>query len=386
VRLLGETLRPGFLAALREAAEKGPERDAPAGAGVEGTIRGWLETPEGPVVLGGRGANRYRGRFLAILEPGGDDQYTLKAGEEPSLLLDLAGDDVHEVEDQENSPWTPGRALLLADLAGDDRYRGTGAGLASGYFSASVLLDRAGNDRYEAERSGLGAGRFGAGVLLDLDGEDRYQGGRATQGFGGPGGVGLLLDLRGDDRYENAPSAAVDHREAGFSQGCGMGLRELAYGGVGLLVDEAGNDRYEARDYAQGVGYFGGLGLLQDRAGNDVYTGRRYTQGAGIHGAVGLLLEGGGDDHYRIEGQERGQGMAWDLAVAALLDEGGDDRYEAPGMAQGYGAQNGLALLLDRGGQARRSCGEEASCGGRVGGNEYAGGRGAGSLAWLLER
>ncbi len=379
VRRLAGALDPSVAEALRGASW--PEREAPAGSGVEGLVQGWLDTEEGPVVLGGRGANRYRGRFLAIVDAGGEDRYELRSGEEPSLVLDLAGDDEYAVE--EGPAWAPGRALLLADLGGNDRYRSAGAGLASGYFSASVLVDAAGDDRYEAGHGGLGAGRFGAGVLVDGAGNDRYRGGRATQGFGGPGGVGVLVDAAGDDRYESAETEGVDHREAQLAQGCGMGIREMAYGGVGMLVDLAGDDRYQAREYAQGVGYFGGLGMLRDRGGNDAYRGRKYSQGAGVHGAVGLLLDEGGDDRYVMEGAERGQGMAWDLAVAALIDLAGEDRYEASGLAQGYGAQNGLALLVDLGGGALRGCRDEGGCGGKTGRNDYAGGRGAGSLAWF---
>jgi hypothetical protein len=382
VRRLARALDPSVLAAL--AGASWPEREAPAGSGVEGSVRGWLDTPEGPVVLGGAGPNRYQGRFLAILDTGGDDRYEMRSGEEPSLVLDLTGDDAYTVE--EGAAWAPGRALLLADLAGNDRYRSAGAGLASGYFSASALVDGAGDDRYEVGHGGLGAGRFGAGVLVDAAGNDHYRGGRATQGFGGPGGVGVLVDAAGDDRYESAEAEGVDHREAQLAQGCGMGIREMAYGGVGLLVDLAGNDRYQAREYAQGVGYFGGLGVLRDRGGNDAYRGRKYSQGAGVHGAVGLLLDEDGDDRYVLEGAERGQGMAWDLAVAALVDLAGDDHYEAPGLAQGYGAQNGLALLIDLGGGALRGCRDEESCGGTAGRNDYAGGRGAGSLAWFWGR
>ncbi|MDW8251270.1 MAG: rhodanese-like domain-containing protein, partial [Myxococcales bacterium] len=128
VRRLARVLDSAVLTALVGASW--PEREAPAGSGVEGLVRGWLDMPEGPVVLGGQGANRYRGRFLAILDMGGDDRYEMRSGEEPSLVLDLAGDDVYTVE--EEAAWAPGRALLLADLAGNDRYRSVGAGLASG--------------------------------------------------------------------------------------------------------------------------------------------------------------------------------------------------------------------------------------------------------------
>jgi rhodanese-related sulfurtransferase len=159
VRRLAGVLDPSVVEALRGASW--PEQEAPAGLGVEGPVQGWLDTEEGPVVLGGRGANRYRGRFLAILDAGGEDRYELRSGEEPSLVLDLAGDDEYAVE--EGEAWAPGRALLLADLAGNDRYRSAGAGLASGYFSASALVDAVGDDRYEAGHGGLGAGRFGGG-------------------------------------------------------------------------------------------------------------------------------------------------------------------------------------------------------------------------------
>ncbi|MCU0659872.1 MAG: rhodanese-like domain-containing protein, partial [Polyangiaceae bacterium] len=193
---LSRAVDPGFLRGVKAAWRGARPREAPEGFGVEGSVVGWLSTPQGPVVLGGPGPNRYRGAFLAIVDVGGDDRYELQAGQEPPLLLDLEGNDRYEVEDREG-PWPVGRATLLADLQGDDFYGSSLSGLGYGYFGAAALVEAGGDDRYEVERSGLGAGRFGAGVLLDMGGDDRYQGGRGSQGFGGPGGVGMLVEVGG---------------------------------------------------------------------------------------------------------------------------------------------------------------------------------------------
>jgi rhodanese-related sulfurtransferase len=352
-----------------------------ASPGVTGEVIAARQTPSGMIVIGGAGANTYTGRFAAIVDVAGDDRYELPTGETPRLLIDLQGRDSYRISGELSPGTRIGGARMALDVAGDDTYEAQSFGLGAGMFGVSVQADLGGDDTYRAESAALGAGLWGIGLLVDLSGNDRYTGGRLTQGAGGPAGAGLLLDGAGDDRYEAVATASADFPLGEMAQGCGMGVRELAFGGVGMLWDGAGDDQYAGDEYVQGVGYFGGMGILIDRAGADRYRARKYAQAAGVHAGIGLLDDGSGDDSYDLLEQERGQSVAWDMGVSVLLDRGGNDRYAASGMAQAYAAQNGVALFADLEGQDSYACARPAECQGVAGPNDYAGGRGAPSLA-----
>jgi rhodanese-related sulfurtransferase len=348
--------------------------------GVEGSIVAWRSTPHGPIVIGGPGANRYRGHFAAIVDVGGDDEYLDMPTPGPSLLVDLAGHDVYRLAKPSGEI---GGVQLWYDAAGDDRYETTSFGLGGAFHGVQLLLDQQGNDEYTARSLSLGAAMFGIGILIDGGGDDRYRAARAAMGFGGPYGFGLLIDTAGRDTYTATSAARLPHPRASMLQGCGMGIRGLSFGGLGMLIDRAGSDRYEADEYAQGVGYVGGVGVLLDTAGADHYRGAKFVQAAGVHGGIGILRDTAGDDRYELTGLQ-GQAAAWDLGVAFLEDGGGRDVFQAVKRAQAFAANNGIAVLRLKGSEQRLACDQASTCGGHSGANDYAGGRDAASLAVVM--
>ncbi len=348
---------------------------------VEGDVLAWRETPVGPVVIGGPKANRYRGQFAAIIDLGGNDEYADIPVGGPALLVDLAGDDLYRLAAPSGAV---GGVQLWFDKSGDDRYETTTFGLGGAFHGVQILLDQSGNDAYAARSLSLGAAIFGVGILIDGAGNDRYRAVRGAMGFGGPHGFGALIDHAGDDVYEAVSVAKTSikllHPRASMMQGCGMGIRQLSFGGLGMLIDSAGDDRYEAKEYAQGVGYVGGLGVLLDRKGNDRYRGEKFVQASGVHAGVGVLRDVTGDDEYVLT-RLQGQAMAWDLGIALLEDGGGRDSFRAPERAQAFAANNGIAVMRLGGANPRLLCEQEATCRGHAGSNDYAGGRGAKSIA-----
>ncbi|MBI4592809.1 MAG: HEAT repeat domain-containing protein, partial [Candidatus Rokubacteria bacterium] len=326
----------------------------------EGDVVLVVETPLGPLVIGGPGPTTYRGDAALIIDLGGDDTYFGHAAaalgpERPiAIVIDLGGNDRYVATvDVAQGAGAFGVGILV-DLDGDDTYVGRNVAQGAGAFGVGILLDAHGHDRYEARAQAQGAAAFGLGALIDEGGDDRYQAAIYAQGFGGTAGLGLLLDEGGDDAYTlggGPPDARQPDHVQTFGQGFGSGLRPLASGGIGLLIDARGSDRYRADYFAQGASYWYGLGALVDEAGDDEYVATRYAQGAGIHFSVGVLWDGGGDDRYRSSGVS--QGVGHDYGVGILADAAGNDLYEASWLSQGAGNFDGLGLLIDGAGNDR---------------------------------
>lgn len=337
---------------------------------VQGDVLWVGEDPFGNLaVVGGPGPNRYDMRRIgAVHDVGGDDHYRYPAFDgSPAvplrLVVDEAGDDVHEAQGPFEGPAT---AVLgfshLDDRAGNDRYVTQHAfGVGAGALGFGVLLDRAGDDRYEATGPesgwGLGAGFYGGGLIVDLSGHDVYLGEKLVQGVGGPRGFGAILDVSGNDRYAaNGPNFGSAYGTPGvylgMSQGFGIGVRGYAAGGLGALYDFAGHDRYEAGEFSQAGGYFWGMGILHDAAGNDLYYGNRYGQAFAAHQAVGVLVDDAGDDQYWSM-TAASQAGTWDQSIGLLLDRKGNDSYRCDGLGQGAAAMQALAILIDLEGDDR---------------------------------
>ncbi len=346
-----------------------------AGA-VEGRILGATRGPQGWVVIGAAGDNRYDLAKLAIvIDVGGDDQYHasgLRLG--VSAVIDFAGNDRYAGTPEQG----PASALLgislIDDRAGNDRYEGGLLSAGAAMFGASLLLDRAGNDTYVGSEWSIGAGMYGAGFLFDLGGgADTYIGEFLCQGVGGPLGLGVLVDEGGRDLYRaNGPQPSGYGTPAvynAFSQGIGFGYRMYGAGGIGILSDLGGDDRYEAGEFAQGGGYYYALGILHDAGGRDLYYGNRYAQGFGVHQGFGILADDSGNDTYWAM-TAAGQGAAWDVGAGLLIDRGGDDSYQADGLAQGGASMQGIAMLIDLGGRDRYDAAGGATQG-QSGGNQY---------------
>jgi len=338
------------------------------------------------VVVGGPGPNRYSMSNLgAVYDVGGDDRYEY-GGMGPDgaislrLVVDLAGNDVHEATADFEGPATGVFGLsLLDDRAGDDTYRSAKAfSIGAGLVGVGILLDHAGNDTYENRGAdagwSMGVGFWGAGLLIDRKGNDVYRGEKLAEGVGGPRGFGAILDAQGRDLYvANGPAfgSAYDTPAVylGMSQGFGIGVRGYAAGGVGAIYDLQGNDRYEAGEFSQAGGYYWGLGILHDAQGNDLYYGNRYGQAFAAHQAVGVLIDDEGDDTYWSM-TAASQGGTWDESIGLLLDRKGNDAYRCDGLGQGAASMQAIGLLIDLEGDDRYSAGKGATQG-QSGGNNY---------------
>lgn len=324
--------------------------------GVDGFVQFAAETEFGAVVVGGEGDNHYHGDFCLIIEPGGNDRYTGRAGGAVGVIgnpfavcLDLAGDDYY----QAGRALSQGAALfgagVLVDRDGDDVYRAGDLSQGAGVFGTGILLDRAGRDIYDAGAFVQAAGFFGVGLLADVAGNDRYAAECYAQGCASVRGYGLLLEGAGNDAYyaggvrRHEPLLPREYQS--FAQGFSIGWRPDASGGIGFLCDVEGNDSYNAEVYAQATSYWYALGALWDGGGYDHYRAAQYSQGAGIHLAVGCLIDvEGNDSYYSRLGPS--QGVGHDFSVGVLVDRAGNDVYHASG-GQGYALTNSVGLLVD---------------------------------------
>ena len=318
------------------------------------------ETPLGCIVVGTRGPDIYTNACLAILDPGGDDTYSGKAGSADGVhghglatIVDLGGDDRYLSSGLAGAGTAVFGVAALVDVEGNDLYQAAYAGQAAALFGCAWLEDRHGADVYRAHALAQAAAHLGAAMLYDAQGRDLYEVGLFGQAFAGVLGAGILLDAGGNDRYL-AGGRRPDYerrtdRYQSLAQGCALGMRPFAGGGVAALVDLAGSDIYAADIYGQGVGYWYSVGMLLDVRGEDTYRVYQYGQGSGIHLSLGLLADGAGNDLYY--GHILSQGNAHDFGVGMLLDHGGRDSYVADEQSQGRAINNALAILLDGGGR-----------------------------------
>jgi hypothetical protein len=292
-----------------------------------------LPTAHGRVWLGTPGDDTFDAPFVAVLDPGGDDDYRGDGAALPfSAILDLHGDDSYR-----NPPTAVGGIALLIDLQGDDDYRGGPGSLGAGLWGCGLLFDLEGRDTYRAGPWSQGVGLAGVGLLLDVHGDDLHLGQSPTQGVGGPRGFGAHVDASGDDTY-------TSHGDAG-AQGHGLGPGPWLAGGLGLLTDLDGHDTYRAGARAQGSAVHAGLGIAADRGGDDHRTCTDRCQGSADHHGLGLLADGGGHDAYLA--RHDAQAAASDHAIAGLWDLDGHDRYLATGRTQAHAADGAFALLWD---------------------------------------
>jgi len=324
--------------------------------GVEGPVRFRAETEFGSIVVGGEADNHYHGDFCLIIEPGGNDRHTGRAGAAVGVIgnpfavvIDLEGDDHYHTD----RIFSQGAALfgagVLIDRRGNDTYRAADFSQGAGAFGTGILLDRAGRDIYDAAAFVQAAGFFGIGLLADGEGNDRYSAECYAQGFASVRGYGLLLEGAGNDAYYaggvRLHEPLLPREYQSFAQGFSIGWRPDAAGGIGFLCDIEGNDSYNAEVYAQATSYWYALGALWDGGGYDHYRAAQYSQGAGIHLAVGCLIDvEGNDSYYSRLGPS--QGVGHDFSVGVLVDRAGNDVYHASG-GQGYALTNSVGLLVD---------------------------------------
>lgn len=386
-QVLARLADEGWLRRLDEAfhGAGGPSLSPPPG--VTGEVLLLRETPEGLVVIGGRGPNTYDldQRFALVIDLGGDDVYrgTIAAAADVehgiSVVLDLSGHDTYQASPLGLATGRLGVGLLV-DRAGNDTYRlSQGAG-GAGFAGLGILYDAAGHDRYLGARLTQGAAVAGLGMLLDLAGDDEYTSFGYAVGFGGPSGVGAVVDAAGDDRYQcggtypsrynadDAPDGNPDNprfQYECFGLGAGSGTRihpgdpaqraEGLAGGLGLLLDLDGHDRYRSANFSQGCGYFFGVGMKLDMGGHDEHAAARYGHAAGAHYGVGLFIDYAGDDRYASTGPFYNGAAAWDASVTLGIDAGsGNDVYDlrrSDGL--GMAAHRAWSLFIEVGGRDR---------------------------------
>jgi hypothetical protein len=318
-----------------------------------------------PVTIGTSGDDVHRLQRGLVFDPGGDDRYELPDSARPGawlMVLDVTGNDTYAVPDSAGNAAAFLGAQLIADLAGDDVYKGRDFAFGSALMGFSRLYDAAGNDTYTARSASLGFAFHGVGILEDRAGHDLYSSAYLSQGASSTFGFGLLLDGAGDDRYVSRPEFLDDlryrDRFLSLSQGYSSGFAPQAGGGIAVLWDRAGDDRYTADIFGQGAGYWFAWGVLMDDEGDDSLKAYQYAQGAGVHFAVGTLRDGAGDDVRVSKGVS--QGCGHDGGFGLLADGTGNDRNTAVDMSVGAGSANGLGVLVDFSGDDTYAMGNPA--------------------------
>ena len=331
-----------------------------------------IETADGVILIGGEGPNIYNldqfPHVRGIVDFGGDDVYNEGdiTQERPVFaILDLDGNDVYRGRKSGIQGGAILGASLLYDRLGDDRYESYDVAQGSALSGVGILIDEEGDDTYMGDRRVQGQAIHGFGILFDGGGRDDYRAALFAQGVGGPLGAGLLVDHSGDDHYFAGGKYPDSYNESpGFgswSQGIGVGARDVANGGIGVLLDGSGNDQYEADYFSHGGGYWTGAGFLRDFDGNDQRFGpvrsnfdgtkrtepryARWTIGFGCHYAAGFVFDDRGIDWYR--GDWAAIAYAWDVSIGAVFDGDGNDRYSSKGSGVAHAANSSFAVLCD---------------------------------------
>jgi hypothetical protein len=296
-----------------------------------------------------------------VWDPGGNDRYVYPDSARPGtwlLVVDLAGADTYLGGAATKNASTGLSALgaaaflsvqVLADLGGNDTYRGGDFAFGASVLGFSRLYDGGGDDTYTGRCASLGFAFRGIGILQDRGGDDVYSSVYLSQGASSSFGLAVLLDEGGDDRYESRPEFVDDlrYREhfLSLSQGFSTGMAPRHGGGIAVLWDRSGADRYTADIFGQGAGYWFAWGLLMDDGGDDSLQAHQYAQGAGVHFAAGMLLDEDGNDVRISKGVS--QGCGHDGGFGFFADAEGDDRDSAVDMSAGAGSANGLGVRID---------------------------------------
>jgi hypothetical protein len=215
----------------------------------------------------------------------------------------------------------------------------------------SIVVDTSGRDNRHQLQDAL--------LVLDVGGDDEYE----FLARGDTHAISVLLDHRGNDSYSTAAPGA-DPSSATL--------------GYGFLWDTEGDDRYQGTEQAQASALFGAA-LLVDGGGSNRFVASSRSQAHAIGGIALLLGSGGGDDAFTA--QTYSQATGGPQGVAVLVDTGGNDRYTldnvplvrpspqlpdrntSMGQGAGYGMRGlffdgrstagGIGLLLDLAGNDR---------------------------------
>jgi hypothetical protein len=334
-----------------------------------------IPTPDGMILIGGDGPNVYHldesPSICAVVDFGGDDIYvegSVTADRPVVVIIDLKGNDIYRGRRAAIQGSALLGASLLFDRAGNDTYEAIDLAQGSSLAGTGILLDEAGDDSYTGDRRVQGQATAGFGILIDRSGRDRYRAALLSQGVGGPLGAGLLVDQNGNDTYFAGGKYPNSYHDspgfASWSQGLGMGARDVANGGVGVLLDGSGNDLYEADYFSHGGGYWFGAGFARDFQGDDQRVGavrtnfdrsmrteQRYLRwgiGFGCHYAAGFVLDDHGNDSYQANWASIAYG--WDVGLGMIFDGEGNDRYHSTGSGIGEARNIALSVLFDMNG------------------------------------
>lgn len=270
---------------------------------------------------------------VALIDGGGVNQFQANSHAQAhaigglALLLGGSGKDGYSAQADAQASAGPLGVAVLLEPAGDDRYT----------LDNTPLLRPSPQLPTHNASMGQGAGRGirasaldgrssagGIGILIDLAGNDDYTAQVFAQGVGYHEGLGLLVDDAGDDRFAAAWYAmgAGAHSAAGILLKRGVGhdhyqiSHTLSLGAahdfsLGVFLDEGGNDHYAALDLAIGVAHDNSSALFVDVAGDDSYmlgSGACRAFGSAVVSEwgtlreslsnTGIFLDLGGQDSY----------------------------------------------------------------------------------------
>ena len=349
IRTLLQLTDPGYLSELRAAMVKTTPFAGKVPDGIGGPVLAVAETRHGLIVLAGDGKNTYDLKrpvaFLADL--GGDDSYkgvvasSFDADHPFGLGVDFAGNDTYEPGELGLATGRLGVGCLI-DQDGNDTYRLKMGSGGCGFAGVGLLVDEAGKDTYTGARFSLGAALAGVGLLLDRAGDDTYTAPGYSLGLGGPGGVGAVIDVAGNDKYR-----------CGFEYGSGYNSQDAptakpgdpayqydAFGlGMGL-----GRRTYPFSAEGDGYNLAGGVGVCLDLAGDDRSESSNFSHGCAYFFGIGLKLDFAGDDRYAAA--RYGLSAGPHFAMGLVLDYAGNDTYAPAALVYNLGCAYDRSVFL----------------------------------------
>jgi hypothetical protein len=341
---------PAYLDELRVAMAKvTPGSGGGPFADVAGEVLAIKATRHGLIILGGGKRNIYSLKrpvaFLADL--GGDDTYkgvvasSFDAEHPFSLVVDFAGDDTYEPSELGLATGRLGCGCLI-DRGGNDTYRLAAGSGGCGFAGVGLLIDEAGKDTYTGGRFSLGAAVAGLGLLLDLAGDDSYTAPGYALGIGGPCGVGAVIDVAGDDRYRCGFEYPSGYN-ASDAPNAKPGDPSFQYDAFGLGIG-LGRRTYPFSDEGDAFNLAGGFGVWLDLAGNDRSESSNFSQACGYFFGTGLKLDLAGDDHHGAARYGHAAGAHYGMGL--FLDYDGHDTYAAAGPVYNLGCAWDRSVFL----------------------------------------
>lgn len=346
---------PTFLDSLRRAMENAKPIAAKGPDGLTGELLHASQTKNGWIIIGAKGKNTYSGKdsvaFLADL--GGDDSYkgliasSFDAKRPFSFLVDFAGNDDYDGAALGLATGRLGCGCLI-DRAGDDTYKCAPGGGGCGFAGVGILVDESGKDTYSGTRFTLGAATAGIGLLLDLAGDDKYAAHGFSIAIGGPLGVGAVIDIAGDDEYKcgkHYPSGYNPSEAPNAKPGDANFQYDAFAMGIGL-----GRRLYPFWKEGEVYDLAGGFGVWIDVAGNDKSESSNFAQACAYYFGVGLKMDLAGNDRHGAARYGHASGAHY--GFGAFLDYGGDDAYvsEGPTYNAGCAWDRSVFLLADASG------------------------------------